>query len=283
MQANKTITIIWMGTAGVFITDDDTGILIDPYVSRFGMLKVFLGVPLQPDKKAIKKWTSRLGTKNIRAVIISHSHFDHCLDAPYFALETGALLIGSESTLNVGRGAGLAEKHLKEVIAGRTINIGSFALKFIESSHGLAFLGKVPYPGNIDKPLIPPRPAKDYKLGNTFSVMITHPSGTIVHHGSAGFIPGMYEGIKADVVLLGIAGRSDTDTYFKNVPLELGAKLLIPVHFDNFFISLEKKTRNLPGVRLKEFLAEAEKHQAGLVLKILQIGEKTAILPPGKT
>lgn len=273
------VNLTWLGTAGGFISDGDTGILIDPYVSRFCLFKIALGIPLRPDKESIKKWLSFLGAKKIQAVIVSHSHFDHCLDAPHFALQTGAVLVGSESTLNAGRGAGLTEKYLHLVKPDQTISIGNFTLKFIESVHGPAFLGRVPYPGTIDKPLAGPHPARDYKLGQTYAILISHPAGTIVHHGSAGFRPGMYKGIKADVVLLGIAGRGDTQTYLKNVPLQLGAKLVIPVHFDNFFVKLEKKMRNLPGVKLKEFLSEAEKNRKSFELKILSIGEKTAILP----
>ena len=278
-QEDKNVCLTWFGTAGVLISDSYTSILIDPYVSRFGLFKIALGLPLQPNKEAVKKWVARLGKNRIHAVAVSHSHFDHCLDAPFFALETDALLMGSESTLNVGRGAGQAEKNLNKVDPDQTIKIGTFTLKFIESAHGPAFLGRVPYPGTIDKPLFPPRPAKDYKLGKTFSILISHPSGTIMHHGSAGFIPGMYEGISADVVLLGIAGRSDTEKYLKNVPLKLRARVVIPIHFDNFFISLEKKIKNLPGVHLREFLTAADRHSSSFELKILSVGEKAAILP----
>jgi L-ascorbate metabolism protein UlaG (beta-lactamase superfamily) len=279
VRGNETVNLIWLGTAGVLISDGNTDILIDPYVSRFGILKIALGLSLRPDKKAVKRWIALLGIKNINAVVVSHSHFDHCLDAPYFAIETGAALIGSESTMNVGRGAGLAEKYLKIVNTDHTIKVGEFGLIFIESAHGPAFLGRVPYPGAIDKPLFSPRPARDYKLGKTYSILITHPTGQIVHHGSAGFIPGMYEGCKADVVLLGIAGRGDTQQYLENVPLKLGAKLIIPIHFDNFFIPLEKKMKYLPEVKINEFLAVAKRHHDAFELKILPLGEKTPVLP----
>jgi L-ascorbate metabolism protein UlaG (beta-lactamase superfamily) len=194
-------------------------------------------------------------------------------------METGAVLLGSESTINVGRGAGLAGNLLQIVHHNDTINIGAFLLRFIESAHGPAFLGRVPYPGKIDKPFIGPQPAKNYKLGQTFSILISHPSGTIVHHGSAGLIPGMYDGIKADVVLLGIIGRGNTNNYLQNIPVKLGAKCLIPVHFDNFFVSLEKKMRMMPSARFKEFLATAESYRDNFELDILQIGGKAAILP----
>jgi L-ascorbate metabolism protein UlaG (beta-lactamase superfamily) len=278
-QETNAVSITWLGTAGVLISDSQTSILIDPYVSRFGMIQIALGLPLRPDRKAIERWATRLGRKNIQTVIVSHSHFDHCLDAPYFAMETGAILIGSESTLNVGRGAGLAEKYLKTAIPDQTVTIGSFTLKFIESNHGPVFLGRVPYPGIIEKPLAGPRPAGDYKLGQTYAILISHQAGTIVHHGSAGFRTGMYDTITADVVLLGISGRGDTQKYLKNVPLNLGAKLVIPIHFDNFFMPLAKKMKVLPTVRFKEFLKAADRHSASFELKTLPIGEKVAILP----
>ncbi len=271
------IHVIWLGTAGILLSDEETSILIDPYVSRCGFFKVAMGIPLKPDRQAIRKWTDFFG-KNIRAVCISHSHFDHCLDAPFFAKETGAVLMGSESALNVGRGASLPEERLVAAVPGREMAVGSFRLVFIESRHGPAFLSRVPYPGRIDKPLTGPRPAGDYKLGQVYAIHLSHPCGTIVHHGSAGFIPGMYEGKKADIVLLGITGRGDTHAYLKNVPLELGARLVIPIHFDNFFLPLKKKLKNLPGTRLKEFYAAAGRYQKHFALRVLPVGEKAAIL-----
>jgi L-ascorbate metabolism protein UlaG (beta-lactamase superfamily) len=204
------VSITWLGTAGVLVSDGATGILIDPYVSRFGFFKIAMGLHLQPNKALVKSWTARLGKGRVGAVAVSHSHFDHCLDAPYFAMETGALLVGSESTLNAGRGVSLAEDRLKAVKLDQSITVGAFTLTFIESIHGPAFFGRVPYKGTIDKPLVPPRAAKDYKLGQTYAILISHPFGTILHHGSAGFIPGMYDGITADVVLLGIVGPGRT-------------------------------------------------------------------------
>lgn len=275
-QKKDPLYLTWMGTAGVLIEDDHDGILIDPYISRPGLLSVVLGLSLKPDRDAIEKWLTRPGTKNIRAVLVSHSHFDHCLDAPFFALKTNALFIGSKSALNAARGVPLDESGLKEADIGRDIKIGAFTLRFIESAHGPAFLGRVPYPGTIDRPLTGRHSARDYKLGQTYSILITHASGTILHHGSAGFINGMYDGITSDIVLLGIGGRGHTQTYLENVPLKLNAKIVIPIHFDNFFVSLDRKMKNLPGVNFQEFLTTAGKYGNRFQLKIISVGEKSA-------
>jgi hypothetical protein len=58
-----------------------------------------------------------------------------------------------------------------------------------------------------------------------------------------------------------MVGRDGSQEYLENVPLKLGAKIVIPIHFDNFLVPLEKKQKYLPGVRLKEFLATAQKHR----------------------
>lgn len=275
-----TVRMTWLGTAGIFITDGKTGILIDPYVSRFGMGQVAFRLPLKPDRTLVRKWVEKLGRENITAVIVSHSHFDHVADAPYFAVEAAAPLIGTASTLNVGRGAGMAESKLIEMKPGRVMSFGDFTVSFMESAHGLV-MGRLPYPGTIDKPLVPPVAAGEYKLGGVFALLITHPAGTILHHGSAGFQPGMYDGnaADADVLLLGIGGRGDTDTYLENVALKSRARLVIPVHLDNFFKPLDAGLSFLPLVKFSEFCEKAEKHRAAFTLRTVPFCQEITILP----
>lgn len=275
------VRVTWLGTAGIFITDGETGILIDPYVSRFSMSRVAFGLSLSPNRDLVRKWADKLGREKINAVIVSHSHFDHVADAPYFAMEANAPLIGTESTMNVGRSAGMTENKLIIVKPGETLQFGKFTVKFIESLHGPAFLGRVPYPGTIDKPLTQPAKASDYRLGGVFALQITHPYGTIIHHGSAGFKQGMYDdGTTADILLLGIAGRGDTDPYLENVALKTRAKLVVPVHFDNFFKPLEDGISYLPLVKFDEFYQKAEKHSSEFTVRTIPFCKEIVVLPP---
>jgi L-ascorbate metabolism protein UlaG (beta-lactamase superfamily) len=276
------LTITWLGTAGVLISDGQTGILIDPYVSRSGMSKIIFSMSLVPNIELIRAWTERLGKRTIRAVIVSHSHFDHSLDAPFFARESGAPLVGTQSTLNIGRGAGLREQELKLVKPGDSMTIGRFTIRFIESSHGPVF-GSVPYPGVIEKPLAQPARPKDYKLGGVFGILVMHPAGTILHHGSAGYIPGMYDSVRADLVLLGIAGRGDTIKYLSEVPLRVKANMVIPVHFDNFFKPIEDGMSFLPAsIHFNEFCETARGYKSSFTLRTLPIGKPVRILHPSR-
>jgi L-ascorbate metabolism protein UlaG (beta-lactamase superfamily) len=277
-NTGATVEICWLGTSGIFVTDGKTGILIDPYVSRFGIFKILVRLPLVSNRSLIRDWVAKLGRDNISAVLVSHSHFDHVIDAPYFAMDAGAPLIGTVSTLNVGRGAGMPTDKLVSVKPGQTLKCGDFTIKFLESEHSLVG-GRIPYPGVIDRPVVPPANAAEYKLGGVYSFLLNHPSGTILHHGSAGFKPGMYDDIQTDVILLGIASRGDTDAYLENVVLKTRARLVVPVHMDNFFKPLQDDVPHLPSLNYKEFLQKAGKY--GSVFKVLKIPlcRQISILP----
>jgi L-ascorbate metabolism protein UlaG (beta-lactamase superfamily) len=267
------VTVTWLGTAGLFVTDGKTGILIDPYLSRFDMGKVMFGIKLKPDVGKIQECVDRLGRGNISIILVSHSHFDHVADVPFFARITGAPVAGTESSLNVCRGAGLPEGQLKPVTNGTTMKAGAFTIRFIESKHGPALFGKVPYPGTIDRPLEQPARASDYRLGGVYAIVISHPTGTLVHHGSAGFLPGMYDGVRADLLLLGIAGRGETDQYLAETALKIKAPVMIPIHFDNFFKPLKGELPILPNQNVPEFFKKADAHGADFKVVTLPVGE----------
>ncbi|MCP4130518.1 MAG: MBL fold metallo-hydrolase [bacterium] len=295
---NRTsIRIAWLGTAGIYLWDDRSGILIDPYVSRHGIWRVLLGLPLKPKFSLIEDSIQRLGNSKPHAVIVSHSHFDHLSDAPYFAEKTGSMLVGAESSLNIGRSAGLPGDTLKQVTPGESMKIGNFKISFIESRHGPTVMGRVPYPGKIRTSPALPLSAGQFKPGKVFSILIEHPQGRIVHHGSPGFKKGMYDGIKADVLLLGIAGRGDTDRFLQETALKVDARLVIPIHFDNFFSPLEPKKRKLvermqfharPGINFSflrkakfyDFYTTAVKYRSLFAMRTLPVMESIHLLPP---
>jgi L-ascorbate metabolism protein UlaG (beta-lactamase superfamily) len=259
MNSSNSINATWLGTAGLYVTDGETAFYIDPYVSRFSAFNVLTGMKISPYIKGIDECISRISGQKAAAVLVSHSHFDHLLDAPEFAKKTGAVLVGSESTANVGKGAGLPEEKIRVIKNGDALDIGAFKIRFVEGIHGPAFLGRIPYPGFIDKPFTPPARASDYRLGGFFGMVISHPLGTLIHHGSAGWIPGMYEGIKADAVFLCLAGRKDTCSYLDETLRRTGARSIIPIHHDWFFSPFEKGMRLLMGVHIHEFISAAIK------------------------
>ena len=271
------LEITWLGTAGVLLSDGETSFFIDPFVSRPGLLEVALGFPLEPSVDAIGALVDRLRPPHVGAVLVSHSHYDHAMDAPFFAWRTGAPLVGSPSTINVGRGAGLPEERLRQVRPGDELTVGRFRIRFLESRHGPALLGRIPYPGEIEAPLRPPAAASSYRVGDTFSILVEHGSTRLLHHGSAGFWPPALAGVRAGTVLLGLAGRRDTASYLREVPAAVGAGRVIPIHFDDFFEPLDQPLRFLPGVAFREFLKTARRTAPGLRITTLPVGQTVAL------
>ncbi len=117
-----------------------------------------------------------------------------------WCLATGAELVGSESTANVGRGSGVPESSLRVVGDGDVLRYGRFELTFLDSVHSPG----ENWPGTIDQPLTPPARASAWRTGTAFSVLIDHPLGTALIHASANHLPGMLEGRRADVIYLGV-------------------------------------------------------------------------------
>jgi L-ascorbate metabolism protein UlaG (beta-lactamase superfamily) len=277
----RVVEVTWMGTAGVLLTDHETSLLVDPFVSRYGLVKVALGGLLRPRLEDVEAWIRRLGLKDVAAVLVSHAHYDHALDAPFFAERTGALLVGDESTANIGRGAGLPEERLQIVSPGDALRFGRFRITFLESSHGPALFGRVPFPGRIPRPLRPPAKASQYRQGTVFSILVEHPAGALLHHASAGYLPGVLERVRADTVLLGLAGRERSAEYLRQVVDAVGATRVIPIHFDDFFEPLDRPMSFLPFVKFPEFVETARRTRPTLRIGTLPIGQPIVLLGPG--
>jgi len=271
------VMVTWLGTAGMHISDGKSSFFIDPFVSRYSLIKVFGGFKLASRAEVVADWIDRCGGQKAAAVIVSHSHYDHCLDAPSFAAQTGAFLAGSESTAWVGRSEGLPEEQIRVFKPGDSFDVGDFSITFIESRHGPAVLGRIPFPGTIAETFKLPAPATKYKLGTTFSLHIKHPAGTMIHHGSAGNFLGMYDGLSTDVMFLGIGGRGNTQEYIRDVPEIVSPSMLIPVHFDDMFSPLDKKLGLLPRIKLAEFIETAGEMLPEAEIRTLPVGKQVAI------
>ena len=233
------LVVTFLGTTSALISDGETTLMTDGYFSRVAIGKSPESWVIRPDLPAIDAALKSLPPGPVAAVFVVHSHFDHAMDAPVVAQRTGALLVGSSSTANVGRGLGLPEKQLRVVSPGEQLQFGKFTVRFYRSKHfplgeplASAMLGNT-----IDAPLVPPVRFDAYKEGTTFSILFEHPRGNILVHGSAGYEPGALAGVRADAILLGTGGlgdlpRAEQEAYYREVVLATGAKQIFPVHWD---------------------------------------------------
>jgi L-ascorbate metabolism protein UlaG (beta-lactamase superfamily) len=235
--ASASVQMRFLGVATVLLDDGETAIMTDGFFSRPGRLQSLAG-RVQPDLAAIERGLARAGVQRLAAVIPVHSHYDHAMDAPEVARRTGALLVGSESTANVGRGWGLSERQIVVPRLGEPLRFGRFTVTLLPSRHApTGFTG-----GAIERPLVPPARASDYKEGRSFAVLVQHGGRSLLVNGSAGFEPGALAQVRADVVLLGIGtlGMREPayrEAYWREVVTAVQARRVVPIHWDDFWIA----------------------------------------------
>lgn len=264
----------FLGTSSVLLSDGRTSVLSDGFVTRPGMLRVGMG-RIAPDRALVRAAIERLRVANLAAVVCVHSHYDHALDAPVWALETGAALVGSWSTANIGRGMGVPEPSLRVVGDGDTATFGSFTLTFLDSVHSPGDH----YPGTVDRPLVPPARAGAWKTGTAYSVLVTHPQGRVLLQASANYRPGALRGYRVDVIYLGVGmlGKLPADflhAYWDEVVAATGARRVILVHWDDFFLGLDRPLRPMPylfddlGTTMSRLLPLARRDGVDVVLPV---------------
>ncbi|MGH7887762.1 MAG: MBL fold metallo-hydrolase [Candidatus Binatia bacterium] len=254
----KNLTVMFLGVTTLLFDDGETAIMTDGYFTRPVLSSL---ASIKPDKDMIARSLQRAGVKSLAAVIPLHTHFDHALDSPVVALQTGALLVGSSSTANIGRGYGFPDNRIRTVRNGETLRFGRFSVTFVVSAHLPINFAL----GEITAPLSVPARASDFKMGANYALFIEHDGRTILIQGGAGFVAGGLKGRKADVVYLGIGGLGTRDAsykeaYWQEIVRSVGARRVIPVHWDDFYKSLDEPLAPFPDFDASmQFLLERGK------------------------
>lgn len=268
------VTAVWLGTAGLYLSDGNSGVFIDPFVSRCRLIRVLLSLPLGSRGEEVDSWLRSSGGELAEAVLVGHSHYDHVLDAPHFARRAGCPMIGSRSAALVAEGAGLDRRMIRTVKAGDRLEIGDFSVTFRKGTHVKLF-GKVPYPGPIASGIRPSSSARRYRVGEVFLIVLSHPAGVILHIGSPGYSPGMFDGMRIDVALMSIANLHNVYDYLAELADRTGVRTVIPIHWDNLFSPRVDGHSKLLVARFHSFHEAAAR--LGLTTRTLTIGEPTPL------
>ncbi len=234
----------WLGVAGFSISDGQTVLLHDPFLSRPGVLRTLLR-RFRPDEQVLARLLAADGpapeAAAARLVLIGHSHYDHLGDAPWIATRIGARLVGSATSAAIAVGYGLPSAQTMVVAPGEEVGEGAFRIRAVESRHARVLFGRVPFPGRLETPPDAPLHAFSFVLGDARAYRVRHePTGVrLVLLSSAGLHRPALEQIQpgVDAVLTAIQGR---EADFARTLVEvLQPRLVVPHHFDSFFRSLE--------------------------------------------
>ena len=239
--AAGSVTVRFTGSTTLLFDDGETSWMTDGWFSRPTFIEI-ITQRVAPDLAAIGRGLKANEVDKLDAVIPLHSHYDHAMDAPEVARRTGAILLGSESTANIGRGWGLDEGRIKIFTHKKPIALGDFIITPIESSHFQFVdpdIAKVALDlPTIDSPLIPPASITNYRVGKTYVLYVEHPQGSFVIVGSAGFTEGGLHGFKADVLFLGVGSLGEQSVeyrqkYWEETVGRLEPSTVIPIHYDS--------------------------------------------------
>ena len=231
--------VTFFGTTTLLFDDGEDQILFDCQVTRPSIPRFLFG-NLQTDRDTADKVIRQFQIRRLRAMFISHSHYDHVLDAPYFLKVCGGELYGSESTLNVARGGAIPEERLHRFASGEACPVGQFRITVLKSLHSRPGFFNNDLGQTIDEPLPQPAKGRRFKEGGSYDFLVEHGGRKYLIRPSYNCIPGQLDGIRADVLFLAIAGLSRDEEEHKSLFWaetldKVKPGLVIPLHWDNFF------------------------------------------------
>src|SRR5262245_21740773 len=236
--------VTFLGVSTLLIDDGAEAIVIDGYFTRPQTSSGSSTVTPDGGKIDTALQTAQVttatttGTLTRAAVVVNHSHFDHAMDAPEVANKTGALLVGSTTTANIGRGRTVPVPEDRLRIFNDTgesrFCLARFRVTAVPTGH--LQLTLFPTPSGVINTPTNPTTVNGYVEGGTWAIFVQRRGRTMMVQGSAGFAPGALQGRQADVVYLAVAGLSsllpDSASYWDETVGMVMPRRIFPIHWD---------------------------------------------------
>ena len=242
--------VTFFGTTTLLFDDGRDQVLFDAHLTRPSLLRYVFGRG-RTDAALAERLLAAHRVDRLRAIFVSHSHHDHVMDAPFIANRCGAAVYGSPSALNVARGGGVPEERLVEFRGGERFRVGEYAITVIPSRHSKPTIHNNDLGQTIDAPLVQPARLRDYREGGSFDFLVEAQGRRFLIRPSFNYIEGQLDGVRADTLFLGVAGLAKADAateaaFFRETVEKTRPKLVIPLHWDNFFSPLDRPAAGMP-------------------------------------
>jgi L-ascorbate metabolism protein UlaG (beta-lactamase superfamily) len=252
------VRVTYLGTNGFLFESSNHVLLVDPYFSRVSLWQVVLGCSVQPDEHRINDAMKHLARK-VDAILVTHGHVDHLLDAPVLMRKIDTRLIGSRTAVELAERAGVSVSRCHAVTEGDVLGIGPWRIRAFTATHDRLF-SIVPFAGDVrgSKPL---RRAADWVCGEPLAYLIEIAGARIfIDSGGTRAVLPPAEIAPVDLAILG-AALPDSRARFSAAVRRLRPRYVFPSHQDNFFRPLSTGFQfgpltDFPGL-LRDYQREA--------------------------
>ncbi len=219
----------WLGVAGIELRATRQTLVIDPFVSRPPLKRMWWG-RVRSDAELAAKTVPQADF-----VLVTHAHWDHVMDVPAVIDKTGAITYGSLNTCQLLSILGVTEEHLHEIKAGDQLTLGRFQVEVIPAEHGLA-LGRHFATGSLASNLQPPLRIRDYRMDDCFSFFIEVEGLRFLDWSSERVDAAPL----ADVLFVKPLREQ---AYYEALLKLVRPRVIFPIHWDNFMRPLSQPLR----------------------------------------
>jgi len=245
----------FFGVSTIFLADETSSILLDGFFTRPCVTGLVTGFKSNSARVTEGLRDLKLGRPE-DVLLVAHSHHDHALDSAIVAARTGLVLHGSALTGVIAtrqrpdyfpKNAELPGPRTFEGLCDHAaFTRGRFTITPIETPHATA-----PWYIRMVEGLVWLPGVRDFPFDTNFCFHVAHPEAKILIVPSAAPARSGLRKLKADVVFLSIAYLArqepkDVDRYWCEYVIETGARLVIPIHWDNLMGAPGQPLREIP-------------------------------------
>ena len=262
------IRVTYLGVNGFQYETGGHALLVDPYFTRVSLLAGALNQRIASNSNQVGNGLRHLQLR-ADAVLVTHAHFDHLLDAPEIMRRTRARLVAGPTAVQLVESFGVSHDECETVRAGSVRRIGPWTIRAFATQHDRLF-GKVPFnkcPPTSRRGNVPTK-VSDWCVGEPLAFVI-EAAGKRIYIDSGG-VPGAPPDARigdVDLAILGVA-LPDSRERFAEVVRQLKPRYILPSHQDDMFAPLNRgfifgKMTNFPALMREQ---KKEKLPGRLVL-----------------
>lgn len=274
--------LLWLGTNTILIKTNQASLLIDPYFSRYPISSTgsLLFKKVKPDIPAIRKALSAFKIEKTDAILLTHTHLDHALDACAVAELTDAEIICApaqlhKTALNSFTPDNLIDPKLNNSFTIKDVSLQVFTGRHMPFPYGLQHLDILLAQslGNMFELNY----ACQYTALELYSFYLKTSGHSIFIMGSAGLPRFDAEQIYAQTIVLSIGGLDLLPGKYCDKLLQKLVKMqperILLSHWDDFTKALDRPL---------QWLSNANHIADHIIDQTRSHNIETSLLPPGE-